>query len=295
MSESAISVQGLQFRYGARAALRGLDLEVPAGSFFALLGPNGAGKTTLLRCLVGMIRPTKGDVRVLGFALGPGYPPVELRTRMGYVAQQPALYEQMTVGEVIGLCRRLHPRWNAAAADSYLELFGLPRGYRVRHLSAGMRSQLALTVVMGGRPELLVLDEPTLGLDPLNRHLYMRVLLEDSLEAGCTVLLSSHDLHQIERMADHVAIINHGGVTLSGALDDLKLKEHRVRVAGDVMEAALAAARGVRRVVRESSGWLLYATGDPGELRGAIQSIPGVTAVQIYDQSLEEIFLSYVS
>ncbi|MFZ5817315.1 MAG: ATP-binding cassette domain-containing protein [Bacillota bacterium] len=295
MSDLAISLKGIRKRYGNREALGGIDLAVPTGSIFALLGPNGAGKTTLLRALLGMIRPDSGEGRVLGYALGPHYPPRALKERTGYVAQHPSLYEGMTARELIDFARGVHTRWDDRTVRRYLELFSIPEGVRVRQMSLGTRAQLALTLVMGGNPELLILDEPTLGLDPLHRHQYLQVLLADSLEAGRTVLLSSHDLHQIERLADRVAILREGRVVLTGAVDDLKLTEKRVRVAGAVTEAALLAVEGVRRAVREPNGWLLSATGQGDLLRERLLQLDGVTAVQVYDQSLEEIFLSHVS
>lgn len=293
MSEMAIQLAGLTKRYGAKAALQAVDLDVPAGSFFAVLGPNGAGKTTLLRCLAGMIRPDGGTGSVLGVPLGPGYPPLTLKARIGYVAQGQALYERMTARELVSLCRGTRPRWDDAIVQRYMDLFHLPQGQIVRQMSTGMKAQLSLTLVMGGHPDLLILDEPTLGLDPMNRHQYLQVLLADSMETGCTVLLSSHDLHQIERLADRVAILVDGRVTVNGAIDDLKVSEKRVRVAGSVTEAALLAVPGVRRAVRESAGWLLFAQGD-GSLAERIRALPGVTGVQLFEQSLEEIFLSYV-
>lgn len=295
MSEWAIRVAGLTKRYGRKAALSDVDLAVPRGSFFAVLGPNGAGKTTLMRCLMGLIRPDAGGGDVLGEPLGPGYPPLSLKPRIGYVSQAQALPERMTARELITLCRGLHPRWDDRSARRYLDLFGLPDDLPVRHMSTGMRAQLALTLVMGGGPELLILDEPTLGLDPLNRHQYLQVLLADSLETGCTVVLSSHDLYQIERLADRVAILVDGRLLVADGLDDLKEREKRVRVAGSVAEEAVRAVAGVRRAVREAGGWLLYASGDRAALEQAFRALPGVTGVQVFDQSLEEIFISYVS
>jgi ABC-2 type transport system ATP-binding protein len=186
VSEWAITLKGISKRFGQRCALNQVDLAVPKGSIFALLGPNGAGKTTLIRCLLGLIRPDSGQGSVLGHGLGPGYPPTGLKERVGYVAQQPALYERMTAGEILAFARGLHPRWDGAAVRRYLDLFSIPTDLRIRQMSAGTRAQLALTLVMGGNPELLVLDEPTLGLDPLHRHQYLQVLLADSLEAGAS-------------------------------------------------------------------------------------------------------------
>jgi ABC-2 type transport system ATP-binding protein len=291
----AIRLEGLTKRYGDKVALSSVDLVVPTGSFSAVLGPNGAGKTTLFRCLTGMIRPDGGTGTVLGVPLRPGYPPLSLKSRIGYVAQAQALYERMTARELIALCRGLQPRWDQKSVQRYMDLFRLPPNEIVRHMSTGMKAQLALTLVMGGLPELLILDEPTLGLDPMNRHQYLQVLLADSIETGCTVVLTSHDLHQVERLADRASILVAGRVVVSGAVDDLKLNEKRVRVAGTVAEAALLAVPGVRRAVQEPAGWLLFASGDAERLRETIRSLPGVTGVQVFDQSLEEIFMSYVS
>jgi ABC-2 type transport system ATP-binding protein len=294
VSDEAIRLEGLSKRYGDMIALSSVDLVVPTGSFSAVLGPNGAGKTTLIRCLTGMIRPDGGTGTVLGVPLGPNYPPLSLKARIGYVAQAQALYERMTPRELIALCRGVQPRWDQKIVQRYMDLFRLPPSQIVRHMSTGMKAQLALTLVMGGLPELLILDEPTLGLDPMNRHQYLQVLLADSMETGCTVLLTSHDLHQIERLADRAAILVDGRVAVAGAIDDLKTSEKRVRVAGTVTEAAVLAVPGVRRAVKEPGGWLLFATGDGDRLQEAIRALPGVTAVQVFDQSLEEIFMSYV-
>lgn len=294
MSDVAIRLEGLAKHYGSKAALSSVDLIVPTGSFFALLGPNGAGKTTLIRCLTGMLRPNGGAGTVLGVPLGPAYPPVSLKSRIGYVAQAQALPERMTARELTDLCRGVQPRWNQKIVQRYMDLFRLPANQMVRQMSTGMKAQLSLTLVMGGIPDLLILDEPTLGLDPINRHQYLQVLLADSLETGCTVLLSSHDLHQIERLADRVAILVSGKVVVSGAIDDLKVHEKRVRVAGTAPEAALLAVPGVRRAVKEGAGWLLFANGESERLRESIRSLSGVTGVQVIDQSLEEIFFSYV-
>lgn len=294
MSDLVISLSGVSKSYGKREALHRVDLAVPAGSIFAILGPNGAGKTTLIRSLMGFMRFDEGTGSVLGYPLGPAYPPRALKERVGYVAQQASLYDRMTAGELIALARGINPRWDDQTVRRYLDLFSIPRELRVRQMSTGTKAQLALTLVMGGNPELLILDEPTLGLDPLHRHQYLQVLLADSLEAGRTVLLSSHDLHQIERLADRVMVLKAGRVAVTGAIDDLKFMEKRIRIAGAPSEADLLSVPGVRRAVREQIGWLVLASGDVEQLRDRLLRLSGVTAVQVYDQSLEEIFLSYV-
>lgn len=295
MSEMAITLSGVSKRYGPTEALRDITLEVPAGSFFALLGPNGAGKTTLLRCLAGLIRPDRGTGRVLGEPMGPGYPTVGLKNRIGYVSQQQSFYERMTVQELLDLCRGLRPRWSQQVVSRYLDLFGLSQSVMVRKMSTGMRAQLGLTLVMGGEPDLLILDEPTLGLDPLLRHQYLQTLVADTMETGRTVLLSSHDLDQIERLSDQMAILRGGSIVLHGSVDDLKQSEKRIRVAGTPAPEALERTVGVWKVRREGQGWLLFARGEAARLRQSLLQVEGVTGVQVLDQSLEEIFFSYVS
>ncbi len=300
MGDAAIRLEGVRKRYGSRDALNGLSLTVPRGSFFALLGPNGAGKTTTLRLLTGLLRPDAGAGEVLGVPFGPGFPPISLKERIGYVAERGNLYERSTVAELLDLCRGTNRRWDQRLVRRYLDLFDLPERITVRQMSMGMRAQLALTLAMGGNPELLILDEPTRGLDPLHRHQYLQVLLADSMESGRTVIVSSHDLHQIERLADHVAILQEGRILVSRPLDELKEREKRVRIsvspwlAGEAA-AALQAVPGVRRVLSEGGGFLLHAAGDPQELESLLWAVPGVTGVQIIDQSLEEIFISYVA
>lgn len=161
-------------------------------------------------------------------------------------------------------------------------------------MSTGVRAQLALTVAMGARPELLVLDEPTRGLDAMQRFRYLQALVEDCMEDGRTVLLSSHDLYQMERIADHVTILRGGKAVVCGPLDQVKESEKRVRVAGDVRESSLVSLPGVRKTTRDSGGLLLHVSGDIEAFKAAARGTPGVAGLQVMDQSLEEIFLSYV-
>lgn len=294
MTDLAVSLDDVFKSYGSRPALKGFDLAVEKGSFHALLGPNGSGKSTALRILLGFIRPDRGSGSVLGYTTGTGFPPTDLKARVGYVPERFSLYEEMTGREMLSFAASVNPRWDPRAEKKYVDLFNLHLDVRVRHLSTGLRAQLALTLAMGARPELLILDEPTHGLDAYQRYRFLQALVEDCTDDGRTVLLSSHELHQIERMADHVTLLMDGKAVLSGPLDQVKETETRVRVAGDVATETLAVLPGVRRVSREGGGVLLHIHSDEASIRRHLAGVPGITGVQVIPQSLEEIFLSYV-
>jgi len=296
--DNAIEIRGLTKRYGEVEALSGVDLTVPRGSVTALLGMNGAGKTTLIRSVMGMLTPDAGGGTILGYSMGPGYPLPELKARIGYVGERPSLYEQLSGQEVLDFVRRLHRRWDTQTVGRYLDLFKLPMGRKVRGYSTGMRSQLALTLAMGGSPDLLVLDEPTVGLDPYHRNQYLQILLADAVEAGRTIFLTTHDLHQIERLADCVVILDQGRVKISASLDSLKEQTKRIRVAfgtTDQAEVAVADLKGVMRMRIEGRNRLLTIYGDPEMAVSTLRARPGFEGLQSYELSLEEIFLAAVA
>ncbi len=279
-TEHALVVRDLRHAYsGRREVLRGVDLTVPRGGILALLGLNGAGKTTLIRAALGLIRPDAGQVELLGRQLNGRAAPPELLARLGYVPERPTLYERMTAKAVLELVRDVHPRWREEAVRRCLEIFHIPLERRCRDLSSGTKSQLALTVAMAGVPELLILDEPTLGLDPLRRHQYLQLLLAEATQRDLTILLTSHDLHQIERMADAVAILHGGRLAVQAPLDELKAMVKRIRVGAAAeppdLAAALATLPDVRRVQPDLGGYLLATTDAPAPWRPACQACQG--------------------
>jgi ABC-2 type transport system ATP-binding protein len=218
---TALTTTGLGKKYRRNWALRDCSLSVPAGRVVALVGPNGAGKTTLLHLATGLLSPTTGDVRVLGAAAG------ESLARIAFLAQAKPLYEGFTVAEMLRFGRRLNPRWDGDLATRRLADLDIPLDRRVGKLSGGQQAQVALTLVLAKRPELLMLDEPLANLDPLARHEVMRGLMSAVADTGMTVMLSSHVVSDLENTCDWLVVLNGGRVQVSGDIEEL-LAEHRL-------------------------------------------------------------------
>jgi ABC-2 type transport system ATP-binding protein len=219
MTGTALEAAALGKKFGRRKAgwaLRDCTLRIPAGRVCALVGPNGAGKSTLLAHAAGLLAPTEGSIHVLGTT------PAGARERIAYVAQDKPLYPQLTVAETLRLGRELNPgRWDAAVAGRVVDEGGLDRDAKIRSLSGGQRTRVALALALGKRPELLLLDEPMADLDPLARHQLMGTLLADSAEHGTTVVMSSHVVAELEGSCDHLLLLGEGRVRLAGPLDEL--------------------------------------------------------------------------
>jgi ABC-2 type transport system ATP-binding protein len=243
---AALQTVGLGKRYGSFWALQDCSLEIPAGSVTALVGPNGAGKTTLLHLAVGLSEPSAGDVRVLGRS--PQDDAGEVLPRVGFVAQEHPLYRGFTVAETLRLGCELNPSWDDDAARARIDALGIPLRKKVGALSGGQRAQVALTLALAKRPELLLLDEPVASLDPLARREFLQSVMEAVAEAGMTVILSSHLVADLERVCDHVVILADGRTQLAGPIDEI-LAAHRL-LTGPRSEAADVAR--VHDVVRQS-------------------------------------------
>ncbi|MEK6225346.1 MAG: ABC transporter ATP-binding protein [Chloroflexota bacterium] len=213
-----LETSGLTKRYGRTEALRGCDLSLAGGKVTGLVGPNGAGKTTLLNIAVGLHRPSSGRIRVLG--LDPSRDAVALLARVGFVAQDP-LHQGFTVAETLEIGRRLNPRWDHAYALARVKHFALPLDRPVRSLSTGQRAQLALTLALGKRPDVLLLDEPVANLDPVARLELLEELMGVVAENGPSVILSSNVLADVERVCEYVVILVDGRVRISGDADQL--------------------------------------------------------------------------
>ncbi|MFE6624147.1 ABC transporter ATP-binding protein [Streptomyces sp. NPDC057740] len=224
MTETAIEAAALGKGFGRRRrqALDACSFRLPAGSVCAVVGPNGAGKSTLLSLAAGLLRPTDGTITVLGAA------PAAVRERLAYVAQDKPLHPQLTVADTLRYGRELNPgRWDDRVAERIVTEGELGPDARIRTLSGGQRTRVALALALGKRPELLLLDEPMADLDPLARHQLMATLMADAAEHGTTVVMSSHVVAELDGACDHLLLLGAGHVRLAGPLDDL-LAAHRL-------------------------------------------------------------------
>jgi len=218
-----IETHGLGKLYRRTWALRDCSLAIPPGSVVALVGHNGAGKTTLLNLLVGLIQPTEGSVSVLGGERAGS--PAAL-DGVGYVAQEAPLYQNLTVGDTLRVIANLNRRWDQGRAEARLAELGIPLNRRVGRMSGGQQAQLALTLALARRPKLLVLDEPLAMLDPLARFDFMEMVMTAASQEGMSVVLSSHVLAELERVADYLVLLSHGRLQVAGTVRGLIAAHH---------------------------------------------------------------------
>ncbi|HXB50869.1 MAG TPA: ABC transporter ATP-binding protein [Streptosporangiaceae bacterium] len=221
---AAIEASGLGKKYGRRWALSDCTLSIPVGRVVGLVGPNGAGKTTLLSLATGMLAPTTGIIRVLGGAPGSG--PGQL-AKVGYVAQDTPTYAGLSVADHLRLGAHLNPGWDADLAARRISQLGLVPDQKAGTLSGGQRAQLALTLAIAKRPELLILDEPIASLDPLARREFLQVLMETTAESQVSVIMSSHLVADLERITDYLVVLMGSRVQLAGEVDQL-LASHQL-------------------------------------------------------------------
>jgi ABC-2 type transport system ATP-binding protein len=219
-----IDVSDLTRRFGARAALDSVSLALPRGAVYGLVGANGAGKTTLIKHLLGLLRAERGTVRVFG--LDPVADPVAVLSRIGYLSEENDLPGWMRVDELIRYSRAFYPAWDDGYAEELRQAFALDPAAKVKTLSKGQKARAGLLVALAYRPELLVLDEPSSGLDPIVRRDILGAVMRTIADEGRTVLFSSHLLDEVERVADHVTMISEGRIVLSAPLAEIR-ESHR--------------------------------------------------------------------
>jgi ABC-2 type transport system ATP-binding protein len=289
--DCAIETRGLCRTFGKFEAVKGVDLKVLRGTVFGLLGVNGAGKSTIIKMIVGHLRPTSGEISVLGRPLEEDS--VELRRRVAYVSENRYLYEWMTVEESVRFTRAFHDNWDERKAADLLRRFSLPPEKKVRQLSRGNRARLCLLLALSFNPELIILDEPTSGLDPIVRRDFIENIVSEIADEGKTVLFSSHIVDEVERVADYVGIINDGELLLTSSLDDIKASYKRVRYATNGTRPELAGVPGLLMVENGRHEQVLTVRGFGEEMVGALAA-RGVADPEVLPISLEDIFVNTV-
>jgi ABC-2 type transport system ATP-binding protein len=228
MEHCAIEVRDLVKYYDGRCILDGVDFEIPTGCIYGLLGRNGAGKTTTIRILMGLETPTRGQTCMLGKNSQQLGPPQ--KSRIGYVAESHQLIQNYKVGRLVAMCKGLSHKWNDKFFKHLMDTFRLPMERKVKEMSGGMRAQLNLALAMAIEPEVLILDDPTLGLDTVARHQFLALAIDLIQRDGRTILFSSHILSDVERIADRIGILVAGKLVVDCSLDELKNRVKKLRV-----------------------------------------------------------------
>jgi ABC-2 type transport system ATP-binding protein len=220
MNELAIDTKDLAKTYAGIRAVSGINLTVPRGSIYGFLGRNGAGKTTTIKMLLGLVRPTAGSARVLGMdALGEH---VAILQRTAFVSEKKTLYPALTPSELVRFSRGFYPTWSDSAAEKYARLLEIPMKQRFEKLSSGNQTKVFLMLALSQCADLLILDEPTIALDPVTAEEFLRMLAEDAMDRDSTIFFSSHQLEELERIAEYVGVMDHGRLLLQARLDDIK-------------------------------------------------------------------------
>lgn len=288
-ADAVVNITGLCRRFGAKTVLQDVSLYVPRGCVFGLVGENGAGKTTLIKHLLGLLRAEVGAVRVFG--LDPVANDVAVLGRIGYVSETRDLPAWMRVDELLGYTAAFYPGWDVAYAEALREQFGLSPAARVRTLSQGQLAKLGLLVALAYRPELLLLDEPSSGLDPLVRREILEAIIRSVAEAGRTVLFSSHLLDEVERVSDHLAMMHQGRIVFSGPLDQVKESHRRYVIRFASAQARPPRLQGALSISGCGREWKVVSSGLSHQTTAHAASLGGV----ILDErtaTLDEIFVA---
>ena len=290
--EIVVEVTGLSRAFGRKEALREVTLRVTRGQVFGLVGENGAGKTTLMQHLLGAYKAQKGTVRVFG--IDPTYDPTAVLSRIGYLSEDRDLPGWMRVGELMRYTQAFYPKWDETYAERLREEFGLPRSARVKQLSRGERAKAGLLIALAHRPDLLLLDEPSSGLDPMARQDILAAVVRSVAEEGRTVVFSSHLLDEVERVADYVAMLHEGRVTLDMPMDEVKATHRRYVVRWAEPRADVPKLPGVLHAVGEGREWGLICEGDGQAFATAVRETGG-EIVESSVPTLEAIFVARAS
>jgi ABC-2 type transport system ATP-binding protein len=285
-----ICVADLSRRFGSKTALDNLSLHVPRGGVFGLVGENGAGKTTLIKHILGLLRAEAGRVRV--FDLDPVADPVGVLGRVGYLSEQPDLPGWMRVDELLRYTKAFYPKWDTTYAQQLLKQFALNPAQRISTLSKGQTAKAGLLVAQAHRPELLLLDEPSSGLDPLVRRDILEAVIRTVADEGRTVFFSSHLLEEIERVSDHIAMVHQGKLVLCGPLAEIKAQHRRFTLHFENAQEAAPLITGALNVIGKGKEWNVVCNGVRQELP-ALAAKLGARIVDEDAPSLNDIFVAH--
>jgi ABC-2 type transport system ATP-binding protein len=290
MNEPAIDLQAVYKSFRTTEVLRGVTLRVERGKTFAFLGRNASGKTTTIRQMLGLLNRDDGSIRVLG--LDPEREPLELRRRVGYLAEDQTMWGWMRVEEILRFVAPFYPTWDHSLALQYVRDFELPLRTRIKHLSKGQNVRLGLVLALAHRPELVILDDPALGLDPIMRKQFNRDLITHLQGEGRTVFYSSHLLYEVEAVADEVAILDQGRIVRQAGTETLRRDVKQIII----RQEAFAALRGDLSILDErSDGENVAVTVQDAERTLQALGREGVIEFRVVDLNLDEIFEAYVA
>jgi ABC-2 type transport system ATP-binding protein len=290
-SPPVVELRRVTRRFGSKTALDDISLSIPRGGVFGLIGGNGAGKTTLIKHILGLLKAQTGSVRVFG--LDPVQNPVGTLGRIGYLSEDRDLPDWMSVGELMRYTQAFFPSWDEVYAAELRATFDLDPNAKIKNLSRGQRARAGLLAALAHRPELLVLDEPSSGLDPVVRRDILGAIIRTIADEGRTVLFSSHLLDEVERVADRVAIIHEGRILLSAALDEIKETHRRMTLRFGQPQHRAPALIGALSFEGEGADWTYVCSGESGQLRRAAEAL-GAVVLDDAPLSLDEIFVTRV-
>jgi ABC-2 type transport system ATP-binding protein len=294
MSDFVICMNDVWKAFRKTEALCGLNLNVPEGSIYGLVGRNGAGKTTAIKLLMGMLKADSGDIRIFGTPVSDTHKAIEIRRRIGFVSEEKELYPYMSVEQMIRFTRPFFPGWRIDHEKRYLSMFDLPTKQKIPKLSKGMRSKLMLLLALCRGARLLILDEPTEGLDPAANEEVLRELVDLAATEGTTIFFSSHQIADVEQIADRVSIIDHGNAVISEKLDDMKERYQRIQIVfPNGVPASIQWVDGVEQVRQNGRMVSILASRNHEAIRTLGHSFPGAS-VESFPLTLKEVFLGHI-
>jgi ABC-2 type transport system ATP-binding protein len=292
MNPMPIQIENVTRRFGAKLALDTISLAVPRGCVFGLVGENGAGKTTLIKHVLGLLKAEQGSVRVFG--RDPVGDPPGVLSRIGYLSEARDLPGWMRVGELLRYTQAFYPHWDESYAESLRQQFALETSARIKNLSRGELAKAALLVALAYRPELLVLDEPSSGLDPVVRRDILEAIVRTAADEGRTVFFSSHLLDEIERVSDRVAMMVNGRIVLNGALDEVKGSHHHLTLRFDKIQSGAPRIPRALSISGAGHEWAVLCNGGRQEIVSEAARL-GAQVVAERKPSLDEIFVARAS